>query len=42
LSKRLTGGQWGSIVALAVGVALVQLSQTESSGTKEKTIAGLL
>jgi UDP-sugar transporter A1/2/3 len=42
LSKRLTGGQWGSIVALAVGVALVQLSQTESSGTKENSIAGLL
>lgn len=42
LSKRLTGGQWGSIVALAVGVALVQLSQTQSSSDKENSIAGFL
>lgn len=42
LSRRLSAGQWGSIVALAVGVALVQLSQVESGGGKENSIAGLL
>jgi UDP-sugar transporter A1/2/3 len=42
LSKRLTTGQWSSIVALAVGVALVQLSQTDGGGGKENSIAGLL
>jgi UDP-sugar transporter A1/2/3 len=42
LSKRLTGIQWGSIVALAVGVPLVQLSQTEHDNSKENSVAGLL
>lgn len=42
LSRRLSAGQWGSIVALAVGVALVQLSQLDSGGSKENSIAGLL
>lgn len=42
LSKRLTGNQWSSIVALAVGVALVQLSQTDSGPSKENSIWGLL
>lgn len=43
LAKRLSNNQWLSIVALAVGVALVQVSQMESAGDgKENSISGLL
>jgi uncharacterized membrane protein YhaH (DUF805 family) len=44
LAKRLTNLQWVSILALAVGVALVQLSQHSSHGDAAKTnsIAGLI
>lgn len=42
LNRKLTSGQWSSIVALAVGVALVQLSQTDSGSGKENSIWGLL
>ena len=42
LAKRLTGQQWSSIVALAVGVALVQLSQAGAADGKENSLMGLL
>jgi solute carrier family 35 (UDP-sugar transporter), member A1/2/3 len=43
LAKRLSGHQWISILALSVGVALVQLSQVHSSSsTKTNSIAGLV
>lgn len=43
LSKRLQSHQWISILALAVGVALVQLSQLSSSGqVKSNSVAGLI
>lgn len=42
LSRRLSPSQWSSIVALAVGVAMVQLSQIDSGGGKENSIWGLL
>lgn len=44
LAKRLTGLQWVSILALAIGVALVQLSQHSSheDAAKTNSIAGLI
>jgi drug/metabolite transporter (DMT)-like permease len=42
LSKRLSSIQWASIVALTVGVALVQLSQINDGGSKSSSIAGLI
>lgn len=43
LAKRLQSHQWISILALAVGVALVQLSQLSSSGQeKSNSVAGLI
>eukprot|EP01032_Pedospumella_encystans_P018829 gene18829-21424_t len=43
LAKRLSGVQWSSIVALTLGVALVQLSQTSGAGDgKSNSIMGLL
>eukprot|EP01033_Poteriospumella_lacustris_P005163 gene5163-3682_t len=43
LAKRISGLQWFSILALAVGVALVQLSQQSSSeADKANSIAGLV
>jgi len=43
LAKRLSGLQWSSIVALTLGVALVQLSQTSGAGDgKSNSIMGLL
>lgn len=43
LAKRITGFQWISILFLAVGVALVQLSQTSASSEgKANSIAGLI
>lgn len=44
LSKRITSMQWIAILALAVGVALVQLSQTStpSSTSQTNSVAGLV
>jgi UDP-sugar transporter A1/2/3 len=43
LSKRLSLIQWSSIVALTLGVGLVQLSQVSSSGNaKGNSLAGLI
>lgn len=44
LSKRISSTQWISVVALALGVALVQLSQSVHSGsdTKTNSVAGLI
>ena len=43
LAKRLTAMQWISIMSLAVGVALVQLSQVnEDANTQTNSIAGLV
>jgi UDP-sugar transporter A1/2/3 len=43
LAKRISGLQWMSILALAVGVALVQLSQQSASeADKANSIAGLV
>ncbi|RYH29913.1 hypothetical protein EON65_06865 [archaeon] len=43
LAKRLSGTQWGSIISLSVGVALVQLSQIVSdNSTKSNSLAGLV
>lgn len=44
LSKRISSTQWISVVALALGVTLVQLSQSVHSGsdTKTNSVAGLI
>lgn len=43
LAKRLSALQWAAIVALTVGVALVQLSQTSGTGeAKGNSLAGLV
>lgn len=43
LSKRIGAFQWLSVVALAGGVALVQLSQLKSGGSqKENSLTGLV
>ena len=42
LSKRIGVIQWLSVVALAGGVALVQLSQLKSGSDKENSLSGLV
>ena len=43
LSKKLSNLQWISVLSLAIGVALVQLSQSDDKGDdKANSIAGLL
>jgi drug/metabolite transporter (DMT)-like permease len=43
LAKRITGFQWFSVVALAAGVSLVQLSQLDDNAdNKSNSLAGLI
>lgn len=42
LSRKIYSTQWISIIALAAGVALVQLSQNNDSNSKQNSIVGLV